>query len=872
MERELYRWLQSLDLSYSVKNVRRDFSNGFLVAEIFSRYYPQDVTLHSYDNASKLAAKNNNWEQLYKFFRRKNIPLNKSDFEPVIYSAPGAAIMLLNKIYNFLTKRAADRFQAEDIIGKTLQDPLLLATANLRGAPVTDEQPLYAKPTASTLLRDAEINRIEDKEKMTARAEQVLQAHNENLSYERSNERMLQSMRPRIQQLAVAAARAPSSKAISPEPDITNVEIKEVEVASIAQGGTIAQLRAQKDLQQQTIKSRSSQRGRESALGNIESMAQAAPVPQAITVKPVQSILSALMRPALREHPDVQKALDPRRDAFSSFMEICASAFPENVCVGVFDTVASRASLLTDSLIKSPTEFWKAWTLIYPALWEFSGSSPVFESIVYLLKRIAECIRNADPLLTQQYLMDVILPQVAPILAASPGRREALCEVLYAYAQETPAAHLALLRGLKDKLASVASYILCLSFFVPLDETHMDDHLLDLALYYALIGLSQPQPSLRVAGLSILNGLANMMGDQYAAILNLLPTLMDLGSDEWWEVEAQLMVLTSTLLLKLSTNHPEVTQHLAHKSIAPPPMPTRSEQRRASTTPPLALAAPLDVVLGEGEGEDEIEAKENAMMIEYAEQLLMLVARTFQLSKSKNVLQIGLCCLCRNLDAFPSLADIYITVLLAHPAPMRQRLLMPRGEGAETQAPRLAYVMGAASRLYEEPYLPALWPSLKVAKAFCSQLEARSLTHFELEHLEVLIATLPEDDFAASSEVISDWLDLFDRLKAYIFVALIEEDFHDHAAQIIAKFWLSGVEELRTPVLDASRKTLLQTLRILYSEGIERSKVAESVLVEFLQDIHSEGPPVSELIDDVLQMYKKSDPDGFASTNLVHFI
>ena len=51
---------------------RSDFSNGFLVAEVFSRYYPADVALHSYDPAATNAArKKDNWELLLKFCKAR---------------------------------------------------------------------------------------------------------------------------------------------------------------------------------------------------------------------------------------------------------------------------------------------------------------------------------------------------------------------------------------------------------------------------------------------------------------------------------------------------------------------------------------------------------------------------------------------------------------------------------------------------------------------------------------------------------------------------------------------------------------------------------------------------------------------------------
>ena len=76
----------------------------------------------------------------------------------------------------------------------------------------------------------------------------------------------------------------------------------------------------------------------------------------------------------------------------------------------------------------------------------------------------------------------------------------------------------------------------------------MNEHLLDLYLYYALIGIQSPQPSLRVAGLSILGHIASTGSVQSVAAL--VPAVRGFSQDGWWESRAQLLVLVSQLLLR----------------------------------------------------------------------------------------------------------------------------------------------------------------------------------------------------------------------------------------------------------------------------------------------------------------------------------
>ncbi|CAH6787293.1 spermatogenesis-associated protein 4 [Phodopus roborovskii] len=140
LSRSVLRWLQGLDLSFFPRNVTRDFSNGYLVAEIFCIYYPWDLRLSSFENGTSLKVKLDNWAQIEKFLARKKFKLPKELIHGTIHCKPGVPEILIQEVYTLLTHQEI----------KSIQDDY----ANFTDYSYQMRLPLVPRSTISKSIKD----------------------------------------------------------------------------------------------------------------------------------------------------------------------------------------------------------------------------------------------------------------------------------------------------------------------------------------------------------------------------------------------------------------------------------------------------------------------------------------------------------------------------------------------------------------------------------------------------------------------------------------------------------------------------------------------------------------------------------------------
>lgn len=141
LPRSVIKWIQGLDLTYPVKNPKWDFCNGFLVAEIFSWYYPSDINMYSFNNGLSLDSKMTNWSLIKKFIIKRDLPIPLEIADATMHTREGAAILFIENLFQLLTNRPIQKAKPSYDI-------------DLTDWPYQQKLPFHARSTVSKAIKN----------------------------------------------------------------------------------------------------------------------------------------------------------------------------------------------------------------------------------------------------------------------------------------------------------------------------------------------------------------------------------------------------------------------------------------------------------------------------------------------------------------------------------------------------------------------------------------------------------------------------------------------------------------------------------------------------------------------------------------------
>eukprot|EP01032_Pedospumella_encystans_P028815 gene28815-32543_t len=383
LPREVLKWIQSLDLAYSVKNVRRDFSNGFLVAEIFSRYYAKDIHMHSYDNGNAAKSKKDNWSQILKVLRRVGLPdlLSEEESHWIACLEDGAALNFLCKAYETLTQRKLSQQVKAPTMGKVAGYAKDISVTKVRKAIQHNGlKEGYDIQNAAKLLAG-----VVENHEMSLQGERFTEPDRYSVTSNASNPRQS------LQQNSIGGESMQSRIRPPPGEDMPQVRAKEISVRQLDRN--VTHLRASKDLNRSPGSPKNRNNGPNSprplspdgsitptptagrqmfmddmsvgahsaaARSNAPSDAQSLP-PGHLLPENSLSLLNACIGRVM--NPSNHPAWSSRSDAFNNFLSALSMMATSNQLDGLITAtlreIQISASMLADACAVTPKQFWK---------------------------------------------------------------------------------------------------------------------------------------------------------------------------------------------------------------------------------------------------------------------------------------------------------------------------------------------------------------------------------------------------------------------------------------------------------------------------------------------------------------------------------
>lgn len=175
-------------------------------------------------------------------------------------------------------------------------------------------------------------------------------------------------------------------------------------------------------------------------------------------------------------------------------------------------------AIYAEIAIQHPKEFWKFFTLFSAGFSHYESSTAYngkqynsntyhIVDIVSVLENFGKHMLQKDQNTTWSMFDDFAFVKIVPLLKNYPQKRSSLLHLMYSFCAKDVNSRITAIKSLQEKLEDNITFIHCLTSLIH-NETEFNEALEDLYMYYCIMGVSSPSPTLRAASLSMLPVLA----------------------------------------------------------------------------------------------------------------------------------------------------------------------------------------------------------------------------------------------------------------------------------------------------------------------------------------------------------------------------
>lgn len=838
---------------------------GFLVAEIFSRYYAKDIQMHAYDNGNAAKAKRDNWAQLMKVFRRIGLSDVTSEQEShwIACLEEGAAVTFLCRAYEVLTQRK---------LSIQVKQPTLSKVAG------------YAQDNSVSKVRKAmQLNNFQEGYNVQTYSKVmvgVIDSHEVGLQEGRLLDPDRYSL-PQRGSISNSGSQVDSlmsrdRKLVNMKDDLPQVTAKEITVKQLDRN--ITHLRVSKELNKGTSSSRpgspdgsltamvptaehksQSQEDFVSAAPNAASLVPGALLPEN-TLSLINSCIGRILN--AESYSNWSSLNDPYTNflsALSEFIDPHGDRFLlplDRLLADALGELQLSAAMFADSCAVTPKQFWKLSDLYCTVINEAPSDAMTYTSAINGFKTLGIFLVQKDPQSSLSLFVDFALLKLVHTLTHNANKRTGILELLYSFSPPSAHAHVQCIRRLQTAVPDLSMFVSCLSILSTM-ETQLDVVLADLYSYYASIALGMCSPKVRAGAVLTLQSIVAF--DPAIVAVN-IPTLEELvdpdkcGGVVWWELQVNTIAFCGKYL-KIQKDK-EWNQEGSLKERRPEGKSNYSSQDKA---------------------EDEQRIADACISCEH---ILFKILDSNTLSPI--ILLLSAVDLAGTVGYSDEFDRLYTDLLnrITDPAKLQFILGLDLSVPISEDLPTITLPIASSTGLpcIITPVIE-MWDPHAIAstvEALAVDESTDQLSLFDLQLLQSAVLSQVNnssrsgggrDQYPYNYALDSHWIGTFKNCKRFIFVAFCDPIRAGHAAAVLSLYLFHS--ELKESVL--SDPSFTHTFKLLY--GTDSTFVAndqtldcQSIFEQFLRDTFSAGSPHNAAVVHALQQVAKTSSAVFANS------